>query len=139
MKIYTATIDHKFGTNTHVSLTEEGIRKDVAEYCREWWTDFDGLADVDIPEDDQETIDLYFNEENAGVYESLTYGETALDLPGTPFKQLTEEEARDKTEMIYVEMESGFHIAVDHTYMDQVEEFKLLLPTGEVLDSETLK
>ena len=138
MKLYTATIEHKHGTNTYASLTEEGIRKEVADYCREWWTDFENLPE-EAPKDDQEVIDLYFDGENAGCWESLTYGETALDLTPTPFKQLTEEEAREKTEMIYIEMQSGFHIALDHTYMDQVEEFKILLPTGEVVDTQLLK
>ena len=136
MKIYTAVIDHKHGTNTYASVTEEGIRKEVADYCREWWTDF---TDVKIPKDDQQVIDIYFDGENAGVYESLTYGESDLELTPSPFTQLTEEQAREKTEMIYVEMESGFHLALDHTYMDQVEEFKILLPTGEILDTKELK
>jgi len=55
------------------------------------------------------------------------------------FTQYTEEEARDKMELVYIEMESGFHIAIDFTYIDQVEEFKLILPTGEVLDTKKIK
>lgn len=140
MKLYTAIVEHKHGTNTYASLSEEGIRKEVADYCRDWWTDFENLPE-EVPENDQEVIDLYFDGENAGCWESLTYGETALelDLTPTPFKQLTAEEAGEKCELIFLEMESGFHIALDHTFMDQVDEFKLLLPTGEVIDTKLIK
>jgi hypothetical protein len=139
MKLHTAIIEHKHGTNTYASLTEEGIRKEVADYCREWWSDFDGLADVKVSEDDQEVIDLYFDGENAGTYESLTYGETDLELPGSPFKVLSKKEADEKMELEYIETESGFHIGLDATYMDQVEDFKIVLPTGEVIDTNDIK
>jgi hypothetical protein len=139
MKLYTAIVEHKHGTNSYASLTEEGIRKEVADYCREWWNDYDGLSGTDAPEDDQAVIDQYFDGECAGVYESLTYGETDLELPGTLFRQMSEKEAREKMELVYLEMQSGFHIGLDHTYMDQVGEFKILLPTGEVIDTNDIK
>jgi len=136
MKIYFATIEHKYGTNSYADISESKLKEQIAEFCEEWWGEWD--FSQEMPEDIDERIDVYFDVEMNGR-ETLEYHDTALELKGTPYKQLTEEEARDKTEMIYIEMESGFHIAIYHTYMDQVEEFKLILPTGEVLDTETLK
>ena len=57
----------------------------------------------------------------------------------TKFKILTTIEVVDKTELIHIEMKSGFHISIDHTYIDQVGDFKLLLPTGEVLDTSEIQ
>lgn len=54
-------------------------------------------------------------------------------------KELTQAEAQDKMELVYIEMPSGFHIAIDSTYLDQVEDFKIVLPTGEVLDTNKLE
>ena len=136
MKIYFATIDHKHGTNSYAEISESKLKEQIAEYCEEWWGEYD--FSQEMPEDYDERIDLYFDVEMNGR-ETLEYFESALQLEGTPFKQLTEEEARDKTEMIYVEMESGLHLGVDFTYMDQVEEFKLVLPTGEIFDSSQMK
>ena len=54
------------------------------------------------------------------------------------FKVMTKEEANEKCELVYIETESGFHIALDLTYMEQVEEFKITLPTGEVIDTRDI-
>ena len=53
-------------------------------------------------------------------------------------KVLTKEEAKDTMELIYIEMPSGFHIAIDATYIDQVKDFTLTLPTGEKLNTRKL-
>jgi hypothetical protein len=53
-------------------------------------------------------------------------------------KELTKKEADNKMELIYIEMPSGFHIAIDSTYVDQVDDFKIKLPTGEILDTKKL-
>jgi len=76
--IFTAFISHKHGDNTYASKTEEGLKKQIAEYCTDWWNDFDTLSEIKIPETDDEIIDLYFDGEHAGVWESLTYDETTL-------------------------------------------------------------
>lgn len=57
----------------------------------------------------------------------------------TAFKQYSKEEADEKMELVYIEMPSGFHIAVDFTFIDQVEDFKLKLPTGEELDTNEIQ
>jgi hypothetical protein len=54
-------------------------------------------------------------------------------------KVLTNEESKDKTELIYIESPLGFHIALDLTYIDQVGDFIITLPTGEVINTKDLK
>ncbi len=53
-------------------------------------------------------------------------------------KILRREEVLEKMELEFIEMDSGFHIAIDVTYIDQVGEFKLILPTGEILDTSKM-
>ena len=53
--------------------------------------------------------------------------------------ELTQEQVREKCDLIYIEMPSGLHIAIDATYIEQVEHFKVKLPTGEVLNTRKLK
>jgi hypothetical protein len=54
-------------------------------------------------------------------------------------KELSKQEADEKMELIYIEMPSGLHIGIDASYLDQVGDFKLKLPTGEVLDTKKLE
>ncbi|HZK70621.1 MAG TPA: hypothetical protein VFD03_03745 [Clostridia bacterium] len=49
--------------------------------------------------------------------------------------QLNKKQAEEKMELVYIEMPSGFHIGIDFSYIDQVGDFKLTLPTGEILDT----
>lgn len=51
------------------------------------------------------------------------------------FKHISEQEAIERTQLEYYESPLGFHFAIDHTFTEQVGEFKLLLPTGEEFDS----
>jgi len=63
-------------------------------------------------------------------------------IPSTPkrnFKQLTKTEADEKCDFVYIETESGFHIALDFTYIDQVKDFIIKLPTGEVIDTKDVR
>lgn len=52
---------------------------------------------------------------------------------------LTQEEVNEKIELIYIETNSGFHIGLDFSYIDQVGDFKITLPTGEEIDTKKLK
>lgn len=54
-------------------------------------------------------------------------------------KELSKREAKDVMELIYIESDSGFHIGLDLTYLDQVGDFKIILPTGEEIDTSKLK
>ena len=54
-------------------------------------------------------------------------------------KELTKKEAEDKMNLIYIEMSSGFHVGIDATYLDQVGDFKITLPTGEILDTKKIE
>jgi len=69
--VYVATISHRHGDNVYVSRTEEGLNKQVANFCREWWHEIDDA--VTIPKDDNEVIELYFSEEYKGYLESVTF------------------------------------------------------------------
>lgn len=57
MQIFVATITHKHGTNVYTSETSEGIHKQIADYCREWWEE---TVMGKIPSDDSKITDVYF-------------------------------------------------------------------------------
>jgi len=61
--IWVATISHKHGHNFYVDTTDDGLTKQMAQYCRDCW---DEVSDHDeVPDDhtgipDQMVIDFYF-------------------------------------------------------------------------------
>ncbi len=57
---------------------------------------------------------------------------------GLKIIEYTEEEAKAKMELIYLETESGFHIALDASYIDQIGDFEITLPTGETIYTEDI-
>jgi hypothetical protein len=74
--IVVGIIDHKYGTNTYAGKTKKSVTKQVASYCRKWWDE--NVKNTKIPEDNNEIIELYFDEENAGAWEGLIIQETEL-------------------------------------------------------------
>ncbi len=52
--------------------------------------------------------------------------------------EISEEQAKDKMDLVYLETPLGFHIGLDSTYIEQVGDFELNLPTGEILDTKKL-
>ena len=134
-----AIIEHKHGTNTYVDDTFKGAEKQVADFCREWWSN--EMGDVIIPENNDDIIEQYFSDND---YESCIFSETVYYEnefnQGDSFKELTKEEASEKMELVYIETEkSGFHIGLDFSYIDQIGDFLITLPTGEVINTKNLK
>ena len=59
--IHIGSIDHKHGTNHYAALTQKALMAEVAEYCREWWSDIeDGRDPATL--DDQTIADIYFDD-----------------------------------------------------------------------------
>ena len=71
--IQIATINHEYGTNVYASKTREELNKQIADFCREWWNE--SVDDSEPPESDEEVIDIYFKDENAGWKEGVEYFE----------------------------------------------------------------
>lgn len=69
--IYIAQISHKYGINIYAGKTSESVIKQVADYCREEWKNM--VNNSTPPNENQKVIEIYFSEENAGLYESITY------------------------------------------------------------------
>lgn len=88
MKIQTASIIHKYGTNDYTSRTDAGLEKQIAAYCREWWgevasdlPDECSNADGDAPSanmTDAQIIVRYFNVMNDREREWLEYDSSEL-------------------------------------------------------------
>ena len=55
------------------------------------------------------------------------------------FTELSKQEADENMELVYIETEMGFHIGLDFTYIDQMGDFKITLPTGEIIDTKDLR
>lgn len=81
MQIHVAIITHRHGTNLYADRTEEGLRAQVAKYCREWWDEVDepvpvapdGLGDDDV-------VARYFD---AVEWECLTWF-PSVEIPPEP-------------------------------------------------------
>ena len=77
-KVFIGVIEHKYGINHYASKTEEGLKKQIAEFCTDWWDDFASLSEIEIPATDDEIINVYFDSEHAGAWESMSCEETNL-------------------------------------------------------------
>lgn len=88
-------------------------------------------------EGDNSTGDSYCN--TCNEHHELVYEDEFLKDSG--FKQLSKEEWDDKTSdgIAYIETDKGFHIALDATFMDQVDDFEIKLPTGEIINTKYVK
>jgi hypothetical protein len=53
-------------------------------------------------------------------------------------KELSKQEADTTMELIYIQTPSGFHIGIDATYVDQVGDFEIILPTFEKISTKNL-
>ena len=62
-QIYVALIHHRHGINLYAATTEAGMRRQVADYCREWWGECEGF-EPDAPTSDLEAIGQYFDWQN---------------------------------------------------------------------------
>lgn len=69
MKIYTATVTHKYGTTEFIARSEPAVVKKLAGYCREWWPEIASAKGVtsnragDAPAkgmNDQAVVEMYF-------------------------------------------------------------------------------
>lgn len=54
------------------------------------------------------------------------------------FTTIPKTTAQETMDLIYIETLSGFHIALDATYLDQVGNFIIELPTGEIINTANL-
>lgn len=59
--IHIGSIDHKHGTNHYAAMSREALMAEVAEYCREWWSDIDDRRDPATLNDD-EIANIYFDD-----------------------------------------------------------------------------
>lgn len=75
-KVWVGTINHKNGTNFYAARTREGMLKQLARYCWEWWREEPTLNGIEMPDDDEARIDTYFEYVES---EHAEYGEVVLD------------------------------------------------------------
>lgn len=59
--IHVGVINNRQGFELYLATTEDGLNKQLANYCRDWWAD--GMAaDQDPPKTDKRAIELYFQD-----------------------------------------------------------------------------
>lgn len=81
VEVFFAIVDHKHGTNTYCAASEDECLAEIAEYCREYWSEIaerghspattEGMTDSDI-------VQTYFDDHDS---EYLTKGSSFIDLP----------------------------------------------------------
>ena len=64
--VHVACINHRNGTNLYARRTEAALIAQIAEYCRTDWP-----TDLELPEDDAEAVDTYFEHMGDGGEEWL--------------------------------------------------------------------
>lgn len=76
--LHFASITHEYGSNLYCDATEEGLRRQIADWCREYW-DQEGIDGSYEGLSDEEVCDAYFEQaDNDGV----TYFDTdAVKIP----------------------------------------------------------
>lgn len=62
MILHTCTVTHRHGINVYTDWTEEGLDRQVANYCRDDWGEIRGLPGIanDPPPNDRACIEAYF-------------------------------------------------------------------------------
>jgi hypothetical protein len=60
--IYVGLVHHKHGLNVYAAMTAQGVTAQVANYCREWWSDLAESDDLPatVPETDNKVVSDYF-------------------------------------------------------------------------------
>ena len=81
MKIitYIAAVEHMSGMDLHAAASEEALNAKLAAYCRSHWEtiSWKGEARPEIPETDEATIALYFDDHED---DCLTTGVDSVDV-----------------------------------------------------------
>ena len=110
--------------------------KKVCKHCGSEEVKVDAWAKWDVKNQKWVLGDMYDNavcEKCDGETIIIEQEDDVSNENTSPYKELTKEEADDKMNLMYIEMESGFHIGIDATYLEQVGDIELLLPTNEML------
>ena len=83
LTVHVAVIKHKHGHDVYTDTSEEGLDKQLAEYCREWWSDM-GMEAEDLS--DEDTINKYFGDEDViDSGESMETTESVVNIPKTEY------------------------------------------------------
>ncbi len=77
MIIHIGVIEHRHGFNAYAGKTREAMIKQVAEFCREWWTEIQGWHPDPPTGNDEQDVKTYFGEYNDTEF--LTTHETTLE------------------------------------------------------------
>ena len=72
MTIYVTAISHRHGATYYANTTQEGATKNLADYCRAYWTDPRTNPGVPIPDTDQACIDTFFSDEQDSEFFEIT-------------------------------------------------------------------
>src|SRR3546814_9039404 len=63
LPLYSATVDHRHGTNAYSAFSDAQLNSELAEFCTEYWSEIAGRSGVPNTPDgmsDQEIVDTYF-------------------------------------------------------------------------------
>lgn len=63
--IYIAAVEHTSGTDHYADTTEDGLYRQLADYCRSHWETCDEPGITDVMEDDRKCVAHYFNDHEA--------------------------------------------------------------------------
>lgn len=84
IQIHVAIVGHRHGTNVYPSLSDAGMWKLVAEYCREYWAD-QGFEEDHTGLSDPEVVGRFFE---GGDEDFANYTTAHLELSGASIEEL---------------------------------------------------
>lgn len=133
------TIDFNWWTDDKKDIdpeVQEILEQKALEHIKEMWGQ--GFTQGELNENIRMTVaEPKFGIDYRGHWSLTTENPPVEPVPCT-IVELTPDEAKNKMDLVYLEAESGFHIGLDASYLEQMGDFKIKLPTGEIIDTKNL-
>ncbi len=86
LPIFTATVDHRHGTNAYAATSPDDLQAQLAEFCREFWSEIEEMVDEDLDTlTDAEIVSTYFDAHSTEFYDT---GETSIEITPEILDQL---------------------------------------------------
>ena len=76
IKVFTAVIEHKHGSNHYTARTEKGLYQKLAGFCRQWWKQ--EMGSTPMPKTNVKLVNAYFDTMSARGQEFLDLGQDSI-------------------------------------------------------------
>ncbi|AXK44069.1 hypothetical protein [Erythrobacter aureus] len=86
LRLFTACVDHRHGTNAYAATSPAELQAQLAEFCREFWSEVEEMVEEDVDTlTDAEIVSTYFDAHSTEFYDT---GETSIEITPEILAQL---------------------------------------------------